>query len=131
MWVIDSEDTDSEGNDSEDTTESLGGEQTVAIKKSVSFKKFYSVIKADMGLTDRRREGSYDRADTMFLRCKKGSQSLRGHAVHEGIMELDPVELGIWNGLVREWARRRLKGASLVMPAENGQSAELPVQRPL
>ena len=28
-------------------------------------------------------------------------------------------------------ARRRLKGASLVMPAENGQSAELPAQRPL
>lgn len=101
--VVDSEDTDSKDNDSEDTTESLESEQTVAVKKTVSFKKFYSVIRKNMGLTDRRRERSYDRADTMFLRCKEGSQSLQGHAVHEGIMELDPVELGIWNGLVREW----------------------------
>ena len=69
-----------------------------AVKKTVSFKKFYSVIRGDMGLTDRRRQASYDRADTMFLRCREGSQSLQGHAVHEGIMELNPVELGIWNG---------------------------------
>jgi len=107
VWDIDSEDTDSEGNDSEDTIESLGGEQKVDVKKTVSFKKFYSVIRGDMGLTDRRRQANYGRADTMFLRCKDGFQSLRGHAVHEGIMELDPVELRIWNGHVRcqsvEW----------------------------
>ena len=111
VWVIDSEDTDSEGNDSEDTIESLGGEQKVAVKKTVSFKKFYSVIRGDMGLTDRRREADYDRADTMFLRCRDGSQSLQGHAVHEGIMELDPVELGIWNrhGGAAEWNYSRVR----------------------
>ena len=45
MWVTDSEDTDSEGSNSEDTTESLESlsEQMVAVKKTVSFKKFYSV----------------------------------------------------------------------------------------
>ena len=53
VWATDSEDTDSEGNDSEDTIESLESVQTVAVRKSVSFKKFYSVIRADMGLTDR------------------------------------------------------------------------------
>ena len=102
VWDTDSEVTDSEDNNSEDTIKSLEGEQTVDVKKTVSFKKFYSVIRGDMGLTDRRRERSYDRAGNMFLRCKEGSQSLQGHAVHEGIMELNPVELGIWNGLVRE-----------------------------
>jgi hypothetical protein len=100
VWDIDSEDTDSEGNDSEGTIESLGGEQKVDVKKTVSFKKFYSVIRGDMGLTDRRRL-PFTRVDTMFLRCIKGSQSLQGHAVHEGIMELNPVELGIWNRMVR------------------------------
>ena len=106
VWDIDSEDTDSEGNDSEDTIESLGGEQKVDVKKTVSFKKFYSVIRGDMGLTDRRRQANYGRADTMFLRCKDGFQSLRGHAVHEGIMELNTMELGIWNRLLdggAEW----------------------------
>ena len=37
-----------------------------------------------------------------FSAAGDGSQSLQGHAVHEGIMELNPVELGIWNELVRE-----------------------------
>ena len=99
----DSEDTNNKDNDSEDTIELLEGEQTVDVKKTVSFKKFYSVIRGDIGLTDRRRRRNYDRVDTMFLRCREGSQSLQGHAVHDGIMELNPVELGIWNGLVREW----------------------------
>ena len=67
MWATDSEDTDSEGNDSEDMTKSLESEQTVAVKKTVSFKKFYSMTQEDMGLTDQQRERSYNRADTMLL----------------------------------------------------------------
>ena len=39
----DSEDTDSEDNNNKDMIESLEGEQTVAVKKTVSFKRFYSV----------------------------------------------------------------------------------------
>ena len=77
VWVTDSEDTDSEGNDGGNTTELSESEQTVVVKKTVSFKKFYSVIREDMGLTDRRRERSYDRADTMFPRCKKGLSRFR------------------------------------------------------
>ena len=33
--------------------------------------------------------------------------------------------------VVQRRARRRLKGASLVMPEEHGRSVELPAQRPL
>jgi len=84
-----------------------GCKKTVkAVKKPLNFKKFYSVIRGDMGLTDRRRETDCGRADTMFFRCRDGSQSLQGHAVHEGIMELNTMELGIWNRLLdggAEW----------------------------
>ena len=64
-------------------------------KKKVKFEKFYRVIQGDMELTDRRRETNYGRADTMFLRCRDGFQWFQSHVVHEGIMELNPVELGI------------------------------------
>ena len=38
----------------------------------------------------------------MFHRCRDGLPSLRGHAVHKGIMEFNPVELAIWSKLVQE-----------------------------
>ena len=77
VWDIDSEDTDSEGNDSEGTIESLGGEQKVDVKKTVSFKKFYSVIRGDMGLTDRRREATTTGQTQCSYDAKKGLSRFR------------------------------------------------------
>ena len=45
MWVTDSEDTDSEGNDSEDMTELLESEQMVAVKKNSEFQE---VLQCDL-----------------------------------------------------------------------------------
>ena len=55
-----------------------------------------------MGLSDRKRRTNYSKAGTMFHRCRGGLPSLRGHAVHKGIMEFNPVELAIWSKLVQE-----------------------------
>ena len=82
--------------DNDTKSESTENVQSAVVKKTVRFKKFHSVIRGDMGLSDRKRRTNYSRVDTMFYRCRNGYQSLQGHAVHEGIMELNPVELTIY-----------------------------------
>ena len=71
-------------------------------KKTARFGISIPIILGGMGLTDRKSGTNYSRADTMFHRYRVESQSLQGHAIHEGIMELNLVEPAVWSKLAQE-----------------------------
>ena len=94
------------GGDEVSECESMEWEPTY---KTVSFTGYCSiissVIRGDMGPTDRKRRTNYSKVDTMFHRCRDGFQLLQDHAVHKGIMELNLVGLAVmpvWGKLVQE-----------------------------